>query len=75
MAPTGPAPGPSGHDAVPLPGPPRGAIRTEPTAPAAPPWTGLPNATVRRLAVPDLTTTVLTQTLTGLASESWLAPG
>ena len=34
---------------------------------------GLQNATVRRLAVPDLTTTVLTLTLTGLAADSWLA--
>ena len=34
---------------------------------------GLRNATVRRLAVPDLTTTVLTLTLTGLAAESPLA--
>ncbi|MFJ3230068.1 YoaK family protein [Streptomyces sp. NPDC086787] len=31
---------------------------------------GLRNATVRKLAVPDLTTTVLTMTLTGLVSES-----
>ncbi|MGW1755308.1 YoaK family protein [Streptomyces mirabilis] len=31
---------------------------------------GLRNATVRKLRVPDLTTTVLTMTLTGLASES-----
>ncbi|MBN9620665.1 MAG: DUF1275 domain-containing protein, partial [Actinobacteria bacterium] len=30
---------------------------------------GLQNATVRRLAVPDLTTTVLTMTLTGIASD------
>ena len=29
----------------------------------------------RRLAVPDVTTTVLTQTLTGLAAESSLAGG
>jgi len=36
---------------------------------------GLQNATVRRLAVPDLTTTVLTLTLTGLAADSWLARG
>ena len=36
---------------------------------------GLRNATVRRLAVPDMTTTVLTQTLTGLAAESSLAGG
>ena len=31
---------------------------------------GVRNATVRRLAVPDLTTTVLTMTLTGLAADS-----
>jgi uncharacterized membrane protein YoaK (UPF0700 family) len=36
---------------------------------------GLQNATARRLGVPDLTTTVLTLTLTGLASDSWLAHG
>jgi uncharacterized membrane protein YoaK (UPF0700 family) len=36
---------------------------------------GLQNATVRRLAVPDATTTVLTLTLTGLAADSWLAGG
>ena len=36
---------------------------------------GLRNATVRRLAVPDLTTTVLTLTLTGVAAESALAGG
>ncbi|WP_079062745.1 YoaK family protein [Peterkaempfera griseoplana] len=36
---------------------------------------GLRNGTVRKLAVPDLTTTVLTLTLTGLASESSLAGG
>ena len=36
---------------------------------------GLRNATVRRLAVPDLTTTVLTLTLTGIAAESSLARG
>jgi uncharacterized membrane protein YoaK (UPF0700 family) len=35
----------------------------------------LQNATVRRLAVPDVTTTVLTLTLTGLAADSWLAGG
>ena len=34
---------------------------------------GVRNATVRTLAVPDLTTTVLTLTLTGLAAESSLA--
>lgn len=36
---------------------------------------GLQNATARRLAVPDLTTTVLTLTLTGLAADSSLAGG
>jgi uncharacterized membrane protein YoaK (UPF0700 family) len=36
---------------------------------------GVRNATVRRLAVPDLTTTVLTMTLTGLAVESPLVGG
>lgn len=34
---------------------------------------GLQNATVRRLAVPDVTTTVLTLTLTGLAADFGLA--
>lgn len=36
---------------------------------------GVRNAAVRRIAVPDLTTTVLTMTLTGLAAESRLAGG
>jgi uncharacterized membrane protein YoaK (UPF0700 family) len=36
---------------------------------------GVRNATVRKIAVPDLTTTVLTMTLTGLAAESPLAGG
>jgi uncharacterized membrane protein YoaK (UPF0700 family) len=36
---------------------------------------GVRNATVRRLAVPDLTTTVLTMTLTGFAADSKLAGG
>jgi len=36
---------------------------------------GIQNASVRRLAVPDMTTTVLTLTLTGLAAESSLAGG
>jgi uncharacterized membrane protein YoaK (UPF0700 family) len=36
---------------------------------------GLQNAIARRLGVPDLTTTVLTMTLTGLAAESTLAGG
>ncbi len=34
---------------------------------------GVRNATVRRIGVPDLTTTVLTLTLTGLAADSRLA--
>ncbi len=36
---------------------------------------GVQNAAARRLAVPDLTTTVLTLTLTGLAADSRLAGG
>jgi uncharacterized membrane protein YoaK (UPF0700 family) len=36
---------------------------------------GIRNATVKTLAVPDLTTTVLTMTLTGLASESRIFGG
>lgn len=36
---------------------------------------GVRNATVRRLALPDLTTTVLTLTATGLAADSSLAGG
>jgi uncharacterized membrane protein YoaK (UPF0700 family) len=36
---------------------------------------GLRNATVRRLAVPDLTTTVLTRTLTSVAADSSVAGG
>ena len=36
---------------------------------------GLRNAIVRRLAVPDMTTTVLTLTITGLAADSRLAGG
>jgi uncharacterized membrane protein YoaK (UPF0700 family) len=36
---------------------------------------GLRNATVRRLAIPDMTTTVLTLTLTGLAADSSPAGG
>jgi uncharacterized membrane protein YoaK (UPF0700 family) len=36
---------------------------------------GVRNATVRTLGVPDLTTTVLTMTLTGLAAESRLFGG
>jgi uncharacterized membrane protein YoaK (UPF0700 family) len=36
---------------------------------------GLQNAAARRLGVPDLTTTVLTLTLTGLAADSHLAGG
>ena len=36
---------------------------------------GVRNATIRGLAVPDVTTTVLTMTLTGLAADSSLAGG
>ncbi len=36
---------------------------------------GIQNSTARRLAVPDLTTTVLTLTLTGIASDSRIAGG
>ncbi|MBO0720179.1 MAG: DUF1275 domain-containing protein [Blastocatellia bacterium] len=36
---------------------------------------GIRNATARKLAVPDLSTTVLTQTLTGIAADSSLAGG
>ncbi len=36
---------------------------------------GVRNSTVRRLAVPDVTTTVLTMTMTGLAADSSLAGG
>ncbi len=36
---------------------------------------GMRNAGVRKLAIPDLTTTVLTLTITGLAADSFLAGG
>jgi uncharacterized membrane protein YoaK (UPF0700 family) len=36
---------------------------------------GMRNAAVRKLAIPDLTTTVLTLTITGLAADSSLARG
>ena len=36
---------------------------------------GIQNATVRKLAVPDLTTTVLTLTITGVAADSAIAGG
>ena len=36
---------------------------------------GIRNATVRKMAVPDLTTTVLTLTITGLAADSRFAGG
>ena len=36
---------------------------------------GIQNATARRLAVPDLTTTVLTNTLTGMIADSPLGAG
>jgi len=37
--------------------------------------TGVQNASVRKLAVPDLTTTVLTMTMTGLGADSALGQG
>jgi uncharacterized membrane protein YoaK (UPF0700 family) len=37
--------------------------------------TGIQNATIRKLGLPDITTTVLTLTLTGLAADSSLAGG
>lgn len=37
--------------------------------------TGVQNSTIRRLAMPDMTTSVLTMTLTGLAADSTLAGG
>ena len=36
---------------------------------------GVRNSTIRRLSIPDITTTVLTMTLTGLAADSTLAGG
>jgi uncharacterized membrane protein YoaK (UPF0700 family) len=36
---------------------------------------GIRNSVVKRLGVPAMTTTVLTTTLTGMASDSWLAGG
>jgi len=36
---------------------------------------GAPNATVRKLAIPDLTTTVLTLTITGIVADFSLANG
>jgi uncharacterized membrane protein YoaK (UPF0700 family) len=36
---------------------------------------GIRNSVIRRLSIPDMTTTVLTMTLTGLAAESALAGG
>ena len=36
---------------------------------------GIRNATVRKMAIPDLTTTVLTLTITGLAADSRIAGG
>ena len=36
---------------------------------------GIQNAAARKLAVPDLTTTVLTLTITGMAADSRLAGG
>jgi uncharacterized membrane protein YoaK (UPF0700 family) len=37
--------------------------------------TGIQNANIRKLAVPDLTTTVLTMTVTGIGADSLLAGG
>jgi uncharacterized membrane protein YoaK (UPF0700 family) len=37
--------------------------------------TGIQNSSIRKLAVPDLTTTVLTMTVTGIAADSALAGG
>lgn len=37
--------------------------------------TGVQNATIRRLALPDFTTTVLTMTITGLGADSSIAGG
>lgn len=37
--------------------------------------TGVQNATIRRLAIPDLTTSVLTMTITGIAADSTLGGG
>ena len=37
--------------------------------------TGLQNASIRKLAVPDLTTTVLTMTVTGIGADSALGGG
>jgi uncharacterized membrane protein YoaK (UPF0700 family) len=37
--------------------------------------TGVQNATIRRLAIPDFTTSVLTMTITGLAADSSVAGG
>jgi uncharacterized membrane protein YoaK (UPF0700 family) len=46
-----------------------GNVRQGVTAAAAALALGVQNAVVRRLAVPDLTTTVLTMTLTGIAAD------
>lgn len=53
---------------VPVAGPPGTAVASVVAATAAMAL-GLQNATVRHLAVPDLTTTVLTMTLTGIAAD------
>jgi uncharacterized membrane protein YoaK (UPF0700 family) len=37
--------------------------------------TGVQNATIRRLAIPDLTTSVLTMTITGIAADSTIGGG
>lgn len=50
-------------------GSPLGVAARDVTVAAAAVALGLQNAAVRKLAVPDLTTTVLTMTLTGIAAE------
>ena len=85
-APPGQPPGRGGHPgAGPDPGGPGGGggrPSTRARAARSTPWSvllacalGIQNATARRLAVPDLTTSVLTQTLTGLAADSPLGAG
>ena len=51
-------------------GHPLSGLQTDVIAASAAVGLGLQNAVVRRLAVPDLTTTVLTMTLTGIAADA-----
>jgi uncharacterized membrane protein YoaK (UPF0700 family) len=53
-----------------LAGPPLGAATRDAVAGLAAVALGVQNAAVQRLAVPDLTTTVLTRTLTGIAADA-----